>query len=81
MEDYGKFIDDVFDIYLGSTWKEYQKAMKGMEKPTSRVKTVGSRGLSGDLLELVTQKIIQTLGSDAKLTGSSGQKADLVVLE
>ena len=81
MADYSKFIDDVFDIYLGNAWKQYEKEIKQGIEHTEKIKINGNRGLSGNLMEVLSQRVMQTLGVDAKLTGASGQKADLVVAE
>jgi hypothetical protein len=81
MSDYSDFVDDVFDVYLGNAWKQYSKEMKMGVKHTERIKVNGNRGLSGNLLELVLQRIAETLGEKARLTGASGQKADLVITE
>ena len=81
MANYNQFIDDVFDMYLGSTWRDYQKAVKTQGKQKEKVKIVGSRGLSGNLLELVTHKILEILGEKSRMTGGGGQKADLVIAD
>ena len=81
MSDYSDFVDDVFDIYLGNAWKQYEKEIKQGIKHTERVKVNGNRGLSGNLMEVLSQRILETLDVDAKLTGASGQKADLVIAE
>ena len=81
MSDYSDFVDDVFDVYLGNAWKQYSKEMRMGVKHTERIKVNGNRGLSGNLLELVLQRIAETLGEKARLTGASGQKADLVITE
>jgi hypothetical protein len=81
MADYSKFVDDVFDIYLGNAWKQYEREIKQGIKHTEKIKINGNRGLSGNLMEVLSQRIMQTLNVNAKLTGASGQKADLVVAE
>jgi hypothetical protein len=81
MADYSKFVDDVFDIYLGNAWKQYEREIKQGIKHTEKIKINGNRGLSGNLMEVLSQKIMQTLDVNAKLTGASGQKADLVIAE
>jgi hypothetical protein len=81
MVDYSKFVDDVFDIYLGNAWKQYEREIKQGIKHIERIKINGNRGLSGNLMEVLSQRVMQTLDVNAKLTGASGQKADLVVAE
>jgi hypothetical protein len=81
MADYSKFVDDVFDIYLCNAWKQYEREIKQGIKHTEKIKINGNRGLSGNLMEVLSQRIMQTLNVNAKLTGASGQKADLVVAE
>ena len=79
MQDYSSFVDDVFEIYLGSSWKAFEEEIKKQGSATEKIEINGSRGLSGNLMEVLSQRILQTLNVDAKLTGSSGQKADLVI--
>lgn len=81
MADYSDFVEDVFDIYLGNAWKEYERELKKIGSVKEKIKVNGNRGLSGNLMEVLSQRIMQTLDVDAKLTGGSGQKADLVIAE
>ena len=64
---------------MGSSWKAFEEEIKKQGSATEKIEINGSRGLSGNLMEVLSQRILQTLNVDAKLTGSSGQKADLVI--
>lgn len=79
MSDYSQFIDEVFDIYFGTAWRALEAEIKKQGSAKEKIKINGNRGLSGNLMEVVSQRILATLGENAKLTGTSGQKADLVI--
>jgi hypothetical protein len=82
------FIEDVFEIYFGTSWKEITKEISGTKKRgktmnmTEAKKLVSnSRGAGGLVFEKIEELVLNTLDVNVKHTGKTLQKADLIILE
>lgn len=81
-----EFIQDVFDIYFGSSWNELKASLKEegkrkAEMNSGKVKNMitKSYGAGGELFEIIESLVLDTLGHQNTKTGKSKQKSDITI--
>lgn len=74
-----QLIDEVFETYLGGSWKKFQYQLKELGNNTPKPQMSQQKGNAGFLLESLLDQTLKTLNFNVKQTGASGQKADLII--